>query len=70
MKKRIRSSEYPMAVQNRHPLPGSDLMFTNAVPRETDYDLISAPSRQRMYGTKPDEQTFQVVKRGNCGDEQ
>lgn len=68
MKKRSKPTEYPQAVQRRYPVPGSDLGFTNAVPRDTEFDLIPAPSRQRMWGAKPDEQTFQVIKRGNRGD--
>lgn len=66
MKKKQKPTEYPMAQQNRYPVPDSELGFTNACPRDTDYDLIPAPSRQRCYGMRPDEQTFQVLKKGNC----
>lgn len=69
-KKKVGSSEYPMAVQTRYPLPGSDLGFTNACPRDTSYDLVPEMSRNdHGYHAETcgvDEQTFKVVKKGNC----
>lgn len=69
-RKKIGSTEYPQTEQHRYPLPDSELRFTNACPRDTEYDLVPEPSRNN-FGYHPetsgmDEQTFRVVKKGNC----
>lgn len=65
-KKKTQGGEVPQTEQKRYPVPGSELGKTNACPRSTEYDLVPAESRIRGFGFFPDEQTFRVVKKGNC----
>ena len=63
-KKSTKSTEIPQTEQRRYPVPGLELGETTAIPRDTSYDLVPCPSRARFFGY--DEQTFKVVKKGNC----
>lgn len=62
-KKATKSTEIPQTEQRRYPVPGLELGETTAIPRDTNYDLMPTYSRTRYMN---DEQTFQVVKKGNC----
>lgn len=64
-KKKKQSGEMPQTEQRRYDVhPGTDTCYTNAIPRDMSYDLVPESSRTRLF--VPDQQTFRVVKKGNC----
>lgn len=63
-KKATKGGEMPQTEQKRFHVPGVDACHTNAIPRDTSYDLVPCPSRTRFFVA--DEQEFKVVKKGNC----
>jgi hypothetical protein len=63
-KTQTKSTDVPQTEQRRFPVPGLELGESTSIPRDTSYDLVACPSRTRFIGY--DEQTFKVVKKGNC----
>jgi hypothetical protein len=59
------SGNMPQTEQRKYEEAGIDTSPNNAVPRCTEFDLETVPSRTRL-GAWGDEQTFKVSRRGNC----
>lgn len=64
MAKKTKDTEMCTLEQERFPSGNPDLVFTNAVPRDTDYDLSQA--RSGFLGLHCEEFNFKSPKPGNC----
>ena len=63
MPKKKKDEEMAYTEQRFYPNPMEELGKTNAIPRDTEFDLEPCPSRTHFL--RCDEQTFKVVRRGN-----